>query len=150
MIPTRRGFLAAGASALALGACQDSAPPVLSVRADALPGMNPGPDGADRPVTVTVLQMTGASGFDSADVFALQGAPSVVGAELIKADQIVLAPGASATRAITIQPGATVIGVTAGFRDPTGKVLRRKMPAPGGDTGLVITVGPGGITLITA
>ncbi|WP_252737555.1 type VI secretion system lipoprotein TssJ [Citreicella sp. C3M06] len=148
MTHSRRFILAAGASALALGACQEAAAPVLSLRADASPGMNPGPDGADRPVTVTVLQMSGASNFDSADVFALQNASAAVGAELVKADQIVLAPGVSVSRDIAIAPGTTVIGVTAGFRDPAGKVLRRKVPAPGADSGLVISVGPGGISLV--
>lgn len=149
MTHSRRFVLLAGTGALALAACKDAAAPVLSLRADARPGMNPGPDGSDRPVTVTVLQMSGSSNFDSADVFALQDPAGAAGAELVKADRIVLAPGASVSQAITLQPGATVVGVTAGFRDPAGKVLRRTVPAPGADSGLVISVGPGGISVAT-
>lgn len=150
-IPRRTFLLTTGAAGLVLAACTgEDPPPVLSVSAQAKAGMNPGPDGSDRPVTVTILQMSGSGNFDAADVFALQDPQSAVGGELIKADQIVLAPGGSAGKLITIQPGTSVIGVTGGFRNPAGKTVRSKIGAPGANQGLIISVGPGGISLTTA
>lgn len=146
----RRNFLIIGGCGLALAGCAGGAAPVMTVSATGAPGMNPGPDGADRPVTVSVLQMTGSSAFDTADAIALQSPATALGSDLLKADQIVLAPGGSATRAIPLQTGATVIGITAGFRDPTGKIVRRKIAAPTRSGGLMITVGSSGLSVTTA
>jgi len=151
MIIERRTFLLSGSAlgALSLSGCMESAAPVLSISAQAQPGMNTGPDGSDRPVTLTVLQMSGSGNFDKADIFALQNPQAAIGGELIKADQIVLAPGAVVSKMIAVQPGATVIGVTAGFRSPTGKSVRKKIAAPVADQGLMISVGSGGIAMNT-
>ena len=63
----RRGFLATGMAVLTLAACGGEPPPtVLSVTAQGAAGMNPGPDGADRPVTLSILQMSGSSAFNAA------------------------------------------------------------------------------------
>lgn len=150
MLIQRRRFLVAGGATLVLAGCMEDAPAVLNVNAQGQAGMNRGADGSDRPVTLSVLQMSGSTAFDTADIFALQDPASALGGELVKADQIVLAPGGSATRAIAVQPGTTVIGVTGGFIDPAGKTVRTKIAAPADDQGLIILVGPGGISLNTA
>lgn len=152
MILARRTFLITstlGAGALLTG-CMEAAPAVLTVRADGRAGMNPGPGGADRPVTLTILQLASAGAFDSADYYALQDPASALGSDLVRSDQLVLAPGASATKAITIQPGVTAIGVVGGFRSPTGKTVRSKIAAPAADSGLMITVNSGGLSLASA
>ncbi|ETX30232.1 type VI secretion system lipoprotein TssJ [Roseivivax isoporae] len=150
MIIERRLFLVSGAAALGLAGCGGEAPPpVMTVRASGQPGMNRGPDGSDRPVTVQVLQLAGAGAFNTAEYFALQDPATALGADLVKADQLVLAPGGATTRPITIQPGTTLIGVTAGFRDPAGKQVRRTVAAPTEDAALIVTVGPGGLTVAT-
>ncbi len=147
----RRTFLVLGAAGLGLAGCMgDDAPPNLSVSASGGAGMNPGPDGSDRPVTLQVVQMTGSGAFDSADYFALQSPSSALGGEFVKADQIVLAPGASASRVIPLDARTTMIGVTAGFRNPAGKTVRTKIAAPASDSGLMISVGSGGISLTSA
>lgn len=147
----RRTFLAVGATAiLLLAACggEGEAPPtVMTVTAQGSAGMNPGPDGADRPVTVSILQLSGAGAFDAADYLALQDPATALGADLIKADQIVLAPGATVVQAVPVQAGVTVIGVTAGFRDPTGRAVRQKIPAPAASAPVSITVGSGGLSV---
>lgn len=154
MLIHRRRVLLTGAGALAglsLTACTgEDPPPVLSVSAQARSGMNPGPDGSDRPVTLSILQMSGSGNFDSADIFSLSDPQAAVGGELIKADNIVLAPGGSAGKLITVQPGTSVIGVTGGFRSPAGKTVRSKIAVPAADQGLIILVGPNGISLSTA
>ncbi|SDE47599.1 type VI secretion system protein VasD [Paracoccus isoporae] len=146
----RRAVLALGAAALTLGACggpPEAPPAVLAVTAQGAAGMNPGPDGADRPVTVSILQLSGTGAFDAADYLSLQDPAAALGGDLIKADQIVLAPGATVSRAIPVQAGVTTIAVTAGFRDPTGRSVRQKLPAPAGPAPLAITVGSGGLSV---
>jgi type VI secretion system protein VasD len=149
MLMSRRTCLIIGAAGagLILSGCMEKAPAVMTVRAEGAAGMNPGPDGSDRPVTVSILQLSGSGAFDAADYFALQDPAAALGGDLIRADQLVLAPGGSATKAITIEPGTSVIGVVGGFINPTGRTVRSKVPAPGASQGLVISVGSGGLTL---
>ncbi|WP_299911716.1 type VI secretion system lipoprotein TssJ [uncultured Paracoccus sp.] len=146
----RRALLAAGATALLLAGCggpAETPPTVLAVTAQGSAGMNPGPDGADRPVTLNILQLSGTGAFDAADGLALQDPATALGADLVKADQIVLAPGASASTSITVQAGVTTIGVTAGFRDPSGRSSRQKIPVPAASAPVTITVGSGGLSV---
>ena len=146
----RRGFLATGMAVLTLAACGGEKPPtVLSVTAQAANGMNPGPDGADRPVTLNILQMSGSGKFNSADYFALQDPAAALGDELVRTDQIVLSPGAPAMKEIIVQPGVTSIGVIGGFRTPTGRSTRQLITVPGSSTTMTISVGPSGISVTT-
>lgn len=149
----RRTFLITttlGAAAFLAGCEGDTAPPVVSITANGQAGMNPGPGGGDRPVTLTILQLASAGAFDSADYFALQNPTAALGADLIRADQIVIAPGGKATKSITVQPGVSVIGVVGGFINPTGRTVRSKIPAPAASSALVINVGSGGLSLAGA
>ncbi|MBK8440217.1 MAG: type VI secretion system lipoprotein TssJ [Rhodobacter sp.] len=124
----RREFLIGtlGLGALSLTACAPSGPGVVTIVAQGTAGMNPGPDGADRPLTLQIVQMRSAGAFDGADFFALQNPQAALGGEFIKADQVALTPGAAKTLSIGLDAGTTVIGVIAGFRDPAGKVFRAK------------------------
>lgn len=144
MMSRRTTVLGIGAT-IVLASCGPE--PSLSLSAQASAGMNPGPDGQDRPLTLTVISMSGTGGFDGADFFALQDPQSALGGDFVSAQQIILAPGASATATISIPAGVTTIGIVAGFRDPTGKVFRLKTPAPSGAAGAIIAVGSGGISL---
>lgn len=146
----RRSFLITstlGTAALLAGCMEDAAPAVLSIRAQGQPGMNPGPSGGDRPVTITVVQLASSAAFDAADYFALQDPSSALGSDLIRSDQLVLAPGGSASKSITIQPGTTVIGIIGGFRTPAGRTVRSKIAVPGANSGLLINVGASGLSL---
>lgn len=122
----RREFLIGTFGLGLLAACAPSGPGVVTIVAQGTAGMNPGPDGADRPLTLQIVQMRSSGAFDRADFFALQDPAGALGAEFIKADQIALTAGAAQTRAIGLDAGTTVIGVIAGFRDPAGKVFRAK------------------------
>lgn len=146
----RRAFIATGTAGLALAGCMGPGSNNMSVSVQGAAGMNPGPDGKDRPVTVSILQMSGSAAFDSADYVSLQNPSAALGSELIKADQIVLSGSGPVARVIPVQAGATVIGVVGGFRTPSGKTVRRKIAAPSSDSGLIINVGPGGISVATA
>jgi type VI secretion system protein VasD len=123
-IPRRAVLI--GGSALLLVACAPAGPGVVTLVAQGTAGMNPGPDGADRPLTLQVLQLRGAGAFDGADFFALQSPAKALGGDLVKADTIALAPGGKATKAVTLDPTTALIAIVAGFRDPAGKQFRAK------------------------
>lgn len=148
----RRGFVISGAAVLTLGACLGpKGPGAVTVSAKGAAGMNPGPDGSDRPLTLTVVQLKSTTAFDNSDFFALQDPAAALGGDLLKADQIVLAPGGSAEKVIGVETGAAFIGVIAGYRTPAGKAFRAKTAAPAkGDAGLIVSVGSGGISLQSA
>lgn len=149
MLLTKRTFLITGGAAL-LTACMGPAASSLNISAQGAAGMNPGADGQDRPVTLTVIQMTGSGAFDSADYVSLQDPQAALGSEYLRADQIVLAPGGTATKVIPVEPTAGVVGVVGGFIDPAGKQVRTRIAAPKGASGVIISVGPGGIALTQA
>jgi type VI secretion system protein VasD len=121
----RRSFLIAGGALVLVTACAPSAGAVTIV-AQGSAGMNPGPDGADRPLTLQVLQLRGSGAFDGADFFALQSPAGALGADLVKADTIALAPGGKATKTIALEATTAILAIVAGFRDPTGKQFRAK------------------------
>jgi type VI secretion system protein VasD len=147
----RRAFLATVAAAGLVSACGGGppAPGTATVNATAAAGMNPGPDGADRPVTLTLLRLKDAGAFNAADFFALQGDPAtVLAADLVGMDQLAVAPGGSASKTLTFEPEATQLGLMASLRDPTGKVWRAAVPvAPGTNVTANVTLGPTGIGL---
>ncbi len=144
----RRDFLIGSAALLGLAACAPSGPGVATVVAQGAAGMNPGPDGADRPLTLQIVQMRSAGAFDGADFFALQTPQTALGGEFVKADQIALTPGAAKTLAVGLDASTTVIGVIAGYRDPGGKVFRAKMAvAADKDVTLSVTVTGAGVSL---
>ena len=148
----RRAFLAGTAATLLVAGCGGPAGPGnLTVRTQGSAGMNPGPDGTDRPLTVTVVQLTSPAAFDTADYFALQTPSTALGPTLLKANQIVVQPGASGSISIPMEDNVAVIGVIAGYRDPAGKIFRAKTAAPAeGDAGIVVSVTPTGVTVAGA
>lgn len=121
----RRAFLIGG-SAVLLVACAPAGPGSVTIVAQGSAGMNPGPDGADRPLTLQVLQLRGAGAFDGADFFGLQNAAAALGGDLVKADTITLAPGGKVTKTVALEATTAMIAVVAGFRDPAGKQFRAK------------------------
>lgn len=150
MIIERRIFLfGVGATAL-LTACQSAPKPsMVTVNLSGQKGMNPGPDGSDRPVTVLVLRLKSAGAFNSADYFALQGDPSAaLGADLVGLDRLSVAPGGSASKVVGFEPEATTLGIVALVREPTGRTWRTSTPiAPKSKPTINVTLGAGGVSL---
>jgi len=149
MIDRREFIVALGATGL-LAACQSGPPKpsVITVNVTGGAGMNPGPGGGDRPVTVLVMRLRSTGKFNSADYFALQGdAGSALGGDLIGSDQIAVGPGKSASKTITVEPDATALGFVALIREPTGKNWRTtKSVSSGSKFTINITIGSGGIS----
>jgi type VI secretion system protein VasD len=150
----RRGFLLLSAGALA--ACGGEPPPrpptVVTLTVNGGAGMNPGPDGADRPVTVSVLRLRDPGAFNTADLFALQSDPAAaLGADLVGVEQLAVAPGGSASTSISPPPEVTHIGLLAMLREPDGRVWRSTVPVtPNATTAATVTLGPGGMALATS
>jgi type VI secretion system protein VasD len=145
----RRGFLLLSGAGL-LAACGGGpGAATVTVAARGMPGMNPGPDGADRPVTLTILRLRDVGAFNSADVFALQGDPAAaLAADVVGIDQLSIAPGGTASTTVTLGPDAPYLGLVALLRDPTGRVWRTATPiAPGSTATANVTLGPGGLAL---
>ncbi len=148
MIIKRRTFIICGASAAGLFACGDAGPGTITVAATMAAGANPGPDGTDRPLTLTFLALNATDAFDAADVLALQDPETALGPTLLRVDRLALAPGGSGMLDIPVAPGATSLGVIAGFRDVGGKTFRTTAPIPSsGDMSVTIAVSSTGLAL---
>lgn len=149
MIDRRQFVVALGATGL-LAACQSGPPKpsVITVNVSGGAGMNPGPGGGDRPVTILVMRLRGTGKFNSADYFALQGdAGSALAGDLIGSDQIAVGPGKSASKTITVEPGATALGFVALIREPGGRNWRTtKSVSPGSTFTINVKLGSGGIS----
>ena len=131
---------ATGAAGL-LAACGGGPPAPATVdrhRHRRAPGMNPGPDGADRPVTVSLLRLRDAGAFNSADLFALQRtrrprSPPISSAWTSSRWRRAAAP----SKTVTIEPEATQLGLVALAARPDRQGLahggagrRRAAPSP--------------------
>jgi type VI secretion system protein VasD len=149
MIHRRNFVLALGATGL-VGACQSGPPKpsTVTVNLAGQAGMNPGPGGGDRPVTVLIMRLRSTGKFNSADYFALQGdAGSALGGDLIGSDQVAVGPGATASKTITVEPEATALGFVALIREPGGRSWRTsKSVSPGSQITVNVRLGSGGIS----
>lgn len=147
---SRRTFVIGSLALGALGACVPSAG-AATVVATGAAGMNPGPDGSDRPLTLTVIQMRGTGAFDGADFFALQALQAALGGDFIRADQITLTAGSPVTKVIGLDPACAALGFVAGFRDPAGKIFRAKSAvSPTAKVGFNVQIGASGLSLAPA
>lgn len=143
----RRAFLATTGAVALLSACGGPpGPATVTVAATGGAGMNPGPDGADRPVTVSILRLKDAGAFNSADFFALQDPAAALGADLLGMDQLAVPPGGTASKTLAFEPEATLLGLVASLRDPTGKTWRTVTPVQAGSTvTATVTLGASGL-----
>ncbi|MGI6853630.1 type VI secretion system lipoprotein TssJ [Mesorhizobium sp. 1B3] len=146
----RRDFvIALGATGL-VAACQSGPPKpsTVTINLAGQRGMNPGPAGGDRPVTVLVMRLRSTGKFNSADYFALQGdAGAALGADLIGSDQIAVGPGKTTSKTITVEPEATALGFVALIREPGGRNWRTtKSVSPGSQLTVNVRLGSSGIS----
>lgn len=133
--------LAAFACALLVG-CGGAAPPppptVASVAIAAAADINPDAAGAAAPVAVRIYQLASTAAFEKADFFQLyQNDQSVLGADMLGRDEMVLAPGASQQLTVEMKPGARFIGVVAAFRDVQNARWRATAAPPANQTSQV-------------
>lgn len=149
MIHRRDFVLALGATGL-VAACQSGPPKpsTVTINLAGQAGMNPGPGGGDRPVTVLIMRLKSAGKFNSADYFALQGdAGTALVGDLVGSDSIAVGPGQTASKTITVEPEATTLGLVALIREPGGRTWRTtKSVSPGSTVTINARIGSGGIS----
>lgn len=147
----RRQFLTVLGAGGVLAACQSGPPQPSTVTVNAIgqAGMNAGPDGAGRPVTLLLLRLKSGGKLNSADIFALQSDPSTaLAGDLLGLDRLTVAPGGSASKTLAFEPEATTLGVVALLREPAGKTWRATQGiSPGSTVTVNATLGGGGISL---
>lgn len=147
----RRAFIGLMGAGGLLAACQSGPPKPSTVTVNAIgqKGMNAGPDGSDRAVTLLLLRLKSSGKLNSADLFALQADPaSVLGADLLGQDRLTVGPGGSGSKTLAFEPEATTLGVVALLRDPTGKTWRATQGISSGSTVTInATLGSGGVSL---
>lgn len=146
----REVLIALGATGL-VASCQSGPPKpsTITINVAGGPGMNAGPSGGDRPVTVMVYKLKSTAAFNSADYFTLQGnAAGTLGADLVGSDQIAVAPGKTASKTLTVEPEATALGFVALIREPNGKTWRgTKSVSSGSKFTVNVNLGKGGMSL---
>lgn len=144
------GALVFTASLAGCGAPPPPPPPtVITLTLAASPDVNQTVAGQGAPVALRVYQLASTSAFTGAEFFQLYSQDqATLGPDLIKRDDIIVAPGATAS--ITLTPLDTVkaIGVFAAYRDYGAVVWRVSMPvAPHKTTTATVTAGHVGLAL---
>ena len=148
---SRRATLAGLGTLALISACGPKGPGTVDLSLSSTADANPGPDGSGRPLTLQILQLRGAAAFDAADPLALQDPATELGADLVKAESVTLAPGGTATKALVLDPSTTAVAVVAGYRNPAGKSVRAKAAvSPTGKSAFAVTAGPSGVTMTPA
>jgi type VI secretion system protein VasD len=156
-MPVRSIYLASLCVAAAgLAGCASPPPPppptIVNLTLKALPGVNPGPDGQAAPVSVRVYQLETAAGFSNAEFFPLYNTDStVLGPDLVKREEFVLAPGATKSETIMPKDQVKSLGFFAGFRAFQGVKWRGSTDVPPNKTtNVTVTVGPAGVSVAAA
>jgi type VI secretion system protein VasD len=143
------------AAALVAGCAAPPPPPpptVVNLTLKALAGVNPGPDGQAAPVSVRVYQLETAAAFGNAEFFPLYNTDTtVLGQDLVKREEFVLAPGASKSETIMPMDRVKALGVFAGFRAFQSLPWRGSTDVPPNKTtNVTVTVGPAGVAVVAA
>jgi type VI secretion system protein VasD len=152
-----RGFFMPALIAVALGslaACGAPPPPpptIVYVQLTATADANLTADGQGAPVAVRVYQLASKSAFEGAEFYPLYNADAAaLGPDLIKKDEVLLAPGSSKTLPLMPADPVHSIGVFAAYRAFQTATWRAATDIPPHQTTTVtVTVGPAGIKLVT-
>jgi type VI secretion system protein VasD len=143
-------FVALAASLVfATGGLFDPKPSKLTVNLIGGAGMNPGPNGGDRPVVVMIYRLKSTGAFQQADYFALEGnAAGTLGGDLLGMDSVAVGPGRRASQAITVEVEAAALGFVAFVREPASRRWKSTLPiSPGSNLTINVGLGKGGISI---
>lgn len=123
-------------------------PVVVAASVAAAADSNPDAGGRASPLVVRLYELADAEAFRGADFFALwnQEAP-VLAAALVKRHELVVAPGAQSSRALTLDPKVQAIGVAAAFRDIRNANWRTVVPIAQGPRALKLDIVAAGTSL---
>ncbi len=148
-----RGFAIALSAAALLAGCGSPPPPVpptlVNASVTAEPDVNAGPDGAAAPVVVRVYQLVSPAGFGGAQFFPLfNGDAAVLKDDLVKRDDLLLAPGQSKTLALKPEDRVHAVGVFAAYRDYEHVTWHAVTDIPAHQTStLTVRVGKAGVSM---
>jgi type VI secretion system protein VasD len=127
-------------------------PTVVNLTLSATPRVNPGPDGRGAPVTVRLYQLASSSGFGNAEFFPLLNTDAAtLGNDLVKRDDVILAPSQTVTKTLTPRDDVKSIGLFAAYRDFQQASWRAVTDIPPHQTTMItVTADAGGIVLKAA
>ncbi len=107
--------------------------------------------GPGAPVQVRIYQLASSSSFGNAEFFQLFGQDkTVLGPDLIKRDDVTLAPGQTTTLTLSPTDPAKVLAVFAAYQNFQGLTWRATAPIPPHQTTTVtVTAGATGLAIAT-
>lgn len=146
---SRRALLATSTALVFTTGLFAPKPSKITVKIAGGAGMNPGPNGGDRPLMLMIYRLRSTGAFDQADYFALEGnAAAALGGDLLGADSVSIAPGQSESRSLSVEPDAAALGFAAFVREPTGRTWKAtRAMSPGSKLTITVALGRGGISL---
>jgi type VI secretion system protein VasD len=139
--------LAFGLTLASCGAPPPPPPTVINLTLAASNDVNATAGGQAAPLAVRVYQLASTSAFTGAEFFQIFNQDqATLGADLVKRDDAILAPGASKTLTLTPEDRVKAIGVFAAYRNYSGVVWRLTVPVtPHKTTTLTVTAGKAGL-----
>lgn len=141
MMPPRKLLPIGPAMALALAACGPAAvkpPTTVDVTVQAATDVNPDPAGRPSPVAVALYELRAAGRFSAADFLSLHEQPEkALGSDLVRREEVVLAPGETRSITLAFQPGSRHLGVAGGYRRFGEARWRAQVTVPEGGTSRV-------------
>lgn len=139
---------------MVVAACASPPPPpppptIATLSLSAAPGANATQAGQGAPTIVRVYQLAATAGFEKAEFFRLlNGDTALLGPDLVKKDEYLLAPGTTKAESLTVPDRVTALGVLAGYREFGSRTWRVVVPLPPHQTTPVaVTVGVAGLTV---
>ncbi len=136
---------------LALATCAPPPlpPTVINASVTTTADVNAGPNGTGAPISLRVYQLASPAGFEGAQFFPVFNTDAaVLKDDLVKRDDLLLAPGQSKTLTLSPPDRAKAIGVLAAYRDYESVAWRAVVAIPANQTSsLAVMVGKAGVTL---
>jgi type VI secretion system protein VasD len=151
--PALGAVLVSGLLAILAGCAPTPPPPtVVQLTLTASKDVNATASGQGAPVQVVVYQLGSASSFNSAEFFQLFNQDqATLGADLVKKDTFILAPGQSKTTTLMPTDPVKVLGVFAGYQNYQTVTWRGTADIPPHQTTTVtVAAGHAGVTVTAA
>ena len=153
----RKIFPSMSAALLVLGLVACAAPPppppptVVDLKLNTAKDVNQTQAGQGAPVVVRVYQLSSPAGFEKAEFFRLLNQDSAtLGADIVKKDEYLLAPGTSKSVNMTPMASVKALGVFAAYRDFQNVTWRGTAEIPPNKTTNVVVDADGKGIKVTA
>ena len=139
--------LALGLTLASCGAPPPPPPTVINLTLAVSNDANATAGGQAAPVALRVYQLVSPSSFTGAEFFQIFSQDqATLGADLVKRDDAIVAPGASKTLTLTPEDRVKAIGIFAAYRQYAGVTWRLVLPVtPHKTTTLTVTAGKAGL-----